>query len=510
MRDPLTARSRLPTAGSLQRRVKAARFARSISILAIGWVLCTAGYAQDQTCKVVPAGQDFWIRLTKGVSTFSSNRGEAIQAILIDSPTCDDFAVFSRGTPVEGRITYVRKVGLGFRHSSSAITIDFDKLVVDSESFALKTRVEEVSNGREAVKRGVIEGAGRQNTPQELMSTRLLHLPFWNPESYWIYLVRRGAFPISPEPEIYLPAGTDLRLRLMASFEVPREFAQERQGKNVLSDKEIDSDVRDKLLTLPTRSLKRSGRPSDVVNLAFLGSPQQIESAFQSAGWTYGDSVSAWSVLREMRAFSALNSYAHLPISKQWLAGRAPDIRLQKSFDSYQKREHIRIWREDGTEQDLWAASVIRETSATWSIRTGRFIHRVDPDIDAERERVVRDLTLAGCVTNVYRLPRTENVESETTASGDIFRTDGALTVLQLNDCETAPVTPIASDGGIPWRPRSRLKRFVRAQVLSIHDLWRSNGIYASVDLSLAVIHSLRQRRAAEYESRTMRSGTTP
>lgn len=502
MRDPHTSPSRLCTATSLHHRAKGARFARAISIFALGWVFCASGYAQDRLCKVVPAGQDFWIRLTKGVSTYSSKRGEVIEAILIASPTCGDSVVFSRGTPVEGRVTYVRRVGLGFWHGSSAITIDFDKLFVDSTSFSVKTRVEEVANGRESVKRGVIEGVGGQQTPQELMSTRLLHLPFWNPDSYWIYLVRRGAFPISPEPEIHLPAGTDLRLRLMASIGVPAELVKERQEEKRQADTEIDNDLREKLLALPNRSLTRSGRPSDVVNLAFLGSPEQIEAAFQAAGWTYGDSISAWSVLREMRAFSTLNSYAHLPISNQWLDGKAPDIRLQKSFDSYQKREHIRIWKEDGLEQNLWAAGVIRETSASWSIRTGRFIHHVDPDIDAERESVVRDLTLAGCVGDVYRVPRAENPEKERNASGDWLRTDGGLTVLKLNDCEPSVIAAaLAPKSEIPWRPRSRVKRFVRAQTLSIRDIWRSNVIYASVDLSLVVIHSLRHRHDSEYET---------
>ena len=107
-----------------------------------------------------------------------------------------------------------------------------------------------------------------------------------------------------------------------------------------------------------------SSKPSDPVNLGFIGSPQQIEAAFQAAGWTYGDSVSTLSVLREMRAMTSLNSYAHLPISRQWLNGAPPEFRFQKSFDSYEKREHIRIWNENTLQDGLWAGGAIRETSA--------------------------------------------------------------------------------------------------------------------------------------------------
>lgn len=505
MRDPLTAPSRFCVPSPLRHRVKGARLANRIFLLALGCLFCGGAYAQDQTCKTIPAGQEFWVRLTEPVSTYSSKRDAAVQAMLIESPRCQGDPVFSTGSAVQGRITYVRRVGMGFWHASSAVTIAFDEVFAGPGPLAMKASVEEVANGREAVKRGVIQGVGGRDTPQQLMSTRLLHLPFWNSEAYWIFLLRRGAFPFLPEPEIYLPAGTDLRMRLMAPLELPAEFVRARQeetGEGPEEGAELDKDVRERLLALPSRSLTRKGRPSDIVNLAFIGSPQQIEGAFAAAGWTYGDSVSAWSVLREMRALSSLNSYSHLPISNQWLDGEAPGIRLQKSFDSYQKREHIRFWNEDGRQENLWVAGAIRETSASWSIRTGRFIHHVDADIDAERERIVRDLALAGCVANVYRVQRPENVEQEKNASGDAFWTDGSLAVIELNDCHSPATTAIASSSDLPWRPKSRLQRFVRAQALSIHDLWRSNAIYASFDLSRMVIHSLRNRRGPEYETR--------
>ena len=500
MRDLLTAQARFRTPSL--RRLECSRLAKGIFLLALGCLFCANGHAQDQPCRVVPAGQNFWIRLTDPVSTYSSKIGATVEAVLIASPNCDDSAAFVTGTTVEGRITYVRRVGLGVLHSSSAVTIDFDKVIAGSQTFAVKTKVEEVANGRENVKAGVIKGVGGQATPQQVMSMRLLHLPFWNTEAYWIFLLRRGAFPFSPEPETFLPAGTDLRLRLMAPLELPAEFVKARQEENTQHGAEIDEDIREKLVALPAHSLTRRGRPSDVVNLAFIGSPEQIEAAFQTAGWTYADSVSAWSVLREMRAFSSLSSYAHLPISNQWLAGKPADIRLQKSLDSYQKRDHIRIWNENQLAPGLWAGSAIRETGASWSIRTGRFIHHVDADIDAESEKVVRDLTLAGCVADVYRVQRPEKPETERNSSGDELWTDGSLAVLELSDCETPATAATPRSDEIARRPKSKLKRFVRAQVLSIHDIWRSNAIYASFDISRAVIHFLRQRHVHEYETK--------
>ena len=470
-------------------------FSGAIFLFAFAFTFCAGVEAQDRACKSIPSGQDFWIRLTEPVSTYSSKLGARVAAILIDSPLCGDASVFPTGISVEGRITYVRRVGLGFWHGSSAIAINFDQLGVNPKSLPVETQIEEVANGRESVKAGVIEGASAKDTPQRLMSLRLLHLPEWNPEDYWIFLVRRSMFPYSPEPETFLPAGTDLRLKLKAALQLPADFQSAAEAQNADGEGAIDEELGAKLLALPNRSVTGASKPSDLVNLAFLGSPQQIEAAFQAAGWTYGDSVSTLSVLREMRAMSSLNSYSHLPISKQWLNGAPPDFLFQKSFDSYQKREHIRIWKEDNLEEGLWAGGAIRETSAQWSFRKGKFIHHVDPNVDAEREKIVRELSLSGCVAHVYHLKRPQISESMRAASGDALETDGGIALVELKDCEGPDPAALRASDELPARPGSRITRFVRTQALSIHDLWQSNAIYESFDISRSVILSLKNRR---------------
>jgi LssY-like putative type I secretion system component LssY len=504
MRDSLTAQLQSCGASPICPWRAAVRFTRGILFLTLAFIVCPRGHAQDVACNIVPAGQEFWIRLTDPVSTYSSKRGSAVRAILIESPLCREAPVFPTGLAVEGHITHLRKVGMGVLHESSVVTINFDRVFAGPESLPIRTRVEEVANGREGVKKGVIQGVGARATPQKVMTTWLLHLPFWNdPESCWVFLLGRLVFPYSPEPEIYLPPGTDLRLRLTAPLTLPSDWPAAAPTENSQDDAPIDERVSETLEALPERSVTRKGRPSDVLNLAFLGSAHQVEEAFQAAGWTYGDSVSTWSVLREMRALSSLNSYSHLPISNQWLSGQAPDFTLQKSFDSYQKREHIRFWNEPVPGQDLWVSGAIRETSAAWSFRKRRFIHHVDPDLDAEREKVVRDLSLTGCVANVYRVDRPQAPRQLKIPSGDTLRTNGAVAVLQLRDCEPAPGT-FNTFNFLPTRPQSRLARFARAEILSFRDLWRSNMIYESFDLSRMFIgswhrRSSRNRRMREY-----------
>ena len=515
MRNRPTRRPRIDDAANfLPRRRAATGLIQIIVFLALALFVCASGKAQDANCKIIPSGQDFWIRLTDPVSTYSSKPGAAVEAILIESPRCHETPVFSTGIAVQGHITHLRKVGMGVRHESSALTIDFDEIVAGPKPLTAKMRVEEVANGREDVKKGVIKGVGGRETPQALMTTRLLHLPFWSPESYWIFLLRRAIFPYSPEPEIYLPPGTDLRLRLMAPLELPDDLRTAAETDRPADDASVDTEVSWALLTLPERSVTRKGQPSDAVNLAFLGSEERIERAFRAAGWTYGDSVSAWSVLREMRALSSLNNYSHLPISKQWLSGHASDLTLEKSFDSYQKREHIRFWNESALEPDLWMSGAIRETSAGWSFRKRKFIHHVDADLAAEREKVVRDLKLTGCVDSIYHVQRPDAAGRLKNAGGDTLWSDGRIAVVELNDCDT-PQTFFAPESELPARPQSIWKRFAREQILSIRDLWRSNAIYASFDLSRMFIRAMRDRsaqnrRIREYEARQRTAAVEP
>jgi hypothetical protein len=300
----------------------------------------------------------------------------------------------------------------------------------------------------------------------------------------------------------------------MTPLELPSDLPKVTQTEAADDDAASDMRISEKLLELPERSVTRKGQPSDMVNLAFLGSQEEIERAFRAAGWTYGDSVSTWSVLREMRALSSLNSYSHLPISKQWLDGQASDFTLQKSFDSYQKREHIRFWNESAREADLWVSGAIRETSAAWSFRKRKFIHHVDSDLAAEREKVVRDLSLTGCVDNIYRLRRPNMPGRLKNAGGDTLWSDGRIAVIELNDCETPEPFP-TPNAELDSRPRSRWTRFARAQILSIHDLWRSNVIYASFDLSRMFIRSMRNRslqnrRIREYEAKQQGAAVQP
>ena len=471
----------------------------SLSILIV--YTCLACLQAGAACDQIPAGQTFWVRLLQPVSSYSSKSGAVVRGILAQSPQCDGSPIFSAGTLVEGRIGRIQKVGMGFIHESSSVQIDFNRILpADSAPIAIQTRVVEVDNGRERVRKGVMYGIRSTDNLQDRVTMRLMHLPTWNPSSLWIVLAYRATFPISPEPEIYFPAGTDLRLELSAPLPVQSGLAP------VLANQEFDEPTRealdDDVLALTDRSATPTGQDADVVNLVFLGSGEQVKDAFEAAGWTGSDAVSTRADLHVFAAFVALKNYSHLPISRQSLDGRPADSMWQKSFDSLEKRDHLRIWREpqQWKGETAWASASIRETGAVFSFRRRKMIHHTDVDLDGEREKVVRDLTLAGCVDTVYNAPRARMPLYSRNATGDEMRTDGAVAVVQLKDCERPEFETVDASSNMLSHPHSRFTRYLRTQVLSVRNLWRSNAAYGVYDVTRMTVDGIRSKRSRDRQ----------
>jgi hypothetical protein len=446
-------------------------------------------------CENVPAGMSFWVRLLDPVASYSSKPGTFIRAVLIQSPDCDGAPVFPAGLEVDGQVISVRRVGLGFAHDTASLEILFDHIVAaDGTILPIASQVVEVDNARETVRKGKIRGIRATNTPQGRITSGMIHLPTFDPYSDMGLIIYR-LFTILPEPEIYLPAGTDLRLQLNVPLYVGDQPELPRVSLHM--DEYERGEVEMLLTNMSSRTTTSKGKDADVVNLLFVGSREQIDSAFRAAGWMSSDHNSPRSVLRNFRAFLTLSNYPTAPVSTQFLDGQQQDLTWQKSFDSYGKRDHVRLWEQPETVlgEEAWLSAYTRETSAVLSVTNHKFIHHIDRNLDDGVNMLVRDLTLVGCVKSVRLLPRPELRETVTNATGDEMRTDGTLTVVELADCERPAIENTHSDPLIPIHPRSRFARYLRTQVLVYKsDVFRGNIIYSAFDLTRMGIHALRFR----------------
>ncbi len=461
----------------------------------------SANPAISADCEFIPAGKSFWVRLLDPVASYSSKPGASVRAVLIQSPECGSLPVFPAGLEIDGEVVSVRKVGLGFLHDTATLEIQFHHLVTSrGEILPITARVVEIDNAREVVRKGVIQGVRSTNTPQGRITSGLIHLPTYNPYGDVVLIVYRS-LSVLPEPEIYLPPGTDLRLQLSA----PLDVADQPQLPPVSFqlDEYERGDIEQLLQNVPSRTTTSYGKEADLVNIMFLGSQRQVQDAFGAAGWFPGDPNSLRAVFKQFGAFLTFNSYPTMPVSHQLLNGQRQDFTYQKSFDSYGKREHVRVWSEAGTiqNQQAWLSAYTRETNAALSMRYHKFIHHIDRNLDDGVNMLVRDLTLSGCVDSVYLLPRPDVHPLMMNSSGDEMRTDGMLTVVQLKDCNRPSISYTRSNPLIPIRPRSRMVRYFRNEVLLYKsDVIRGNIVYSAFDLGRMGIHLLRHRHDAQAD----------
>jgi len=475
------------------------RHRKAWALLPIALLLLHVGLpASASACDQIQPDETFWIRLLDPIASYSAKPGMPVRAMLVESPQCEGSAVFAAGSEVDGSIKSVRRVGMGFVHETARVQVVFDRIVPPGEQpLAIDSAVLEISNARETVHKGVIFGIRSTDSPEGRITSRLRHLPTWYPYSDWFLLGYRLAFPIAPEPEIYLPPGADLRLQLTQPLPVPDRPAP---APLFPSFDETDRSHLDSLFqSVPERTMTRKGQAADVVNLAFMGTQKQLDTAFRAAGWRQSDPTNTGSVLREFRAFIAFQNYPAEPISRQLLGGERSDMNWEKGLDSYAKRDHLRIWRdrEPGQDAPVWLSAFVRETGAALSFRDHKFIHHVDANLDEGRDLLIRDLALAGCVDAVEEMPRPEFPHLVINATHEPMRTDGSLAVVRLKDCEQGLFDYSVSRPQVPSHPHSRVVRYLRTELLAYRsDVIRGNILYSLFDVTRMSVQAFRRHRA--------------
>jgi hypothetical protein len=380
-------------------------------------------------------------------------------------------------------------------HDTASVELIFDRIVTANGSvLPIASEVVEVDNAREAVRHGVIHGIRATNTPQGRITSGLIHLPTYNPYGD-VGLIIYRALTVLPEPEIYLPPGTDLRLRLNVPLYVGDQPELPRASFQM--DEYERGDVEMLLNGVSERTTTRSGKDADLVNLLFVGSQAQLKGAFDAAGWLPSDAYSKRAIFKQLGAVLNFSNYPTMPITRQLLNGQPQDSTWQKSFNSYGKREHLRLWDQPRTVlgEQAWLGAYTRETSAVFSIRYHNFIHHIDRNLDDGVNMLVRDLTLTGCVESVRQLPRPEIPQLLFNSTGDEMRSDGNLTVVRLKSCDRPSFQYTRNNPLIPIRPRSRFVRYFRTQVLLYKsDVVRGNILYGAFDLTRMSIRALRFR----------------
>lgn len=195
------------------------------------------------------------------------------------------------------------------------------------------------------------------------------------------------------------------------------------------------------------RTRTSDGLLGDPINLAFRGEEPQLHQAMRKAGWTLADEITLESAWQIIRSTLTRHSYPEAPVSPLLLFGRQQDFAYQLEVDgSPGKRHHVRFWRTapdwllPGGHRVDWLAGATYDRAVGLSLFTLQITHKIDADIDIERDYVTESVTKAVPGTDVTVLEDFTTGYHSRNGGGDSIHTDGDLPVVELPDADDTPL----------------------------------------------------------------------
>ena len=189
------------------------------------------------------------------------------------------------------------------------------------------------------------------------------------------------------------------------------------------------------------RTRTADGLLGDPVNLAVRGDEEDIHEAMEAAGWVRAEPITLRTSWRMVVSALLRRSYPAAPVSNLLLFKRTQSFAYQKEVEGNpSQRHHIRFWYcppgwvlPGGGRVD-WLAAATYDRAVGLSVLTFQVTHKIDADIDIERDFVVDDVRWANAAAELEIWPDFFTAYHDKNGGGDRVVTDGALHVLDLNE----------------------------------------------------------------------------
>ena len=191
---------------------------------------------------------------------------------------------------------------------------------------------------------------------------------------------------------------------------------------------------------IPRRISDKQGDPGDMVNFLIVGDEDQMKKVFTEAGWVKVDADVKDTILNGFIASMSKESYLTMPMSPLYLFNRHQDYGWAHAepIAVVASRNHLRIWKAPFTAngQVLWVGAATHDIGFEKDQRNNGVTHKIDPDIDLERDYVEKTLCSTGLVTEIMHFLPANPMTTAKTATGGSFHSNGQVLILKL----TAPV----------------------------------------------------------------------
>jgi hypothetical protein len=187
------------------------------------------------------------------------------------------------------------------------------------------------------------------------------------------------------------------------------------------------------LARLPRHTSTAKGRQGDAVNVALIGTEEELHRTLAAAGWYAADPITLKTSLRIAADVVLRKPYAHAPVSDLYLWGRKEDAAFEQPVGkSPKQRHHVRFWRSaevDNHGKPLWVGAATFDERVEISRTTLGVTHKIAPAIDLERNKLVNDAIRTGMLDGYYWVDQFHPNPEGRNGGGDRYVTDRRLAI---------------------------------------------------------------------------------
>jgi hypothetical protein len=397
--------------------------------------------AMTTKADLVP-GQTMSIRLLSRVSSDGSRTGDPVDGV-VTYPLCTygewmackpGSLLVPPGTRVKGTVLFAKKAP--DKYSRPLLVLTFSTIThKDGSASPLHGRVIDVDDARETIRNSEILGIVQPHVSGKV-SLAFMAVGAATPFAGYAINGARAVYGLSIRREVLLPPGTDVQIQVVHPSRL--KVKESWEGWPTLAP---TAKLRALVVQAPLRTKTKNGTSSDLTNLMFLGSRQEIESAFDEAGWFEAVPSAFGSNMKVVQATLRKTGYSEAPVSTLLIDGRKPDLVFQKSLDTFAKRHHIRIWKLASTYEgrEVWVGAATHDIATEHNKTMTQWTHRIDSHIDRERDWIESDLLFIGSATGYVDVDRPKAPRTLANATGDNITTDGIMSVVQVGPARTKP-----------------------------------------------------------------------
>jgi len=207
---------------------------------------------------------------------------------------------------------------------------------------------------------------------------------------------------------------------------------------------------------IPLYCVTPDGFASDPINIGLIGNRSQIINAMTKAGWYLADRRTTNTVAKEILSVLLRRQYLNAPFSTLYLFGRHQDFGFEVGISGRPShRHHVRFWacNLQGPEEfhqdvhfwqrlrqpystsphrQLWVGAASKDIGIAPIRHNAQITHKIAPDTNAERQRIVEDLQKTDLVASVHMINVGRPYSLPNRAFRGSLNADGRLAICEL------------------------------------------------------------------------------